>query len=158
MAHRVVAMKAVPIIASGFVVCLVLFPLITVWMWAETGASLGAADWSAIRFTIWQAFLSALLSCVAAIPVARALARQRFIGRSAIIVLLSAPFILPVIVAVMGSEWVDQFGLVWDRSGAGIYLRIKRYFDRTCVFQHAACHTNDLARVACHSCGTFTTG
>ncbi len=67
MAHRVIAMKAVPIIAGGFVVCLVLFPLITVWMWAETGASLGAADWSAIRFTIWQAFLSALLSCVAAI-------------------------------------------------------------------------------------------
>jgi len=113
MAHRVVAMKAVPIIAGGFVVCLVLFPLITVWMWAETGASLGAADWSAIRFTIWQAFLSALLSCVAAIPVARALARQRFIGRSAIIVLLSAPFILPVIVAVMGILAVfGQNGLI----------------------------------------------
>jgi thiamine transport system permease protein len=46
--------------------------------------------------------LSAALSVVLAIPVARALARRDFWGRRALITLLGAPFILPVIVAVLG--------------------------------------------------------
>ena len=58
--------------------------------------------------------LSAVVSCLAAIPVARALARRRFWGRSMFIALLGAPFILPVVVAVMGllaifgrSGWIN---------------------------------------------------
>ncbi len=95
-------MKAIPVIAGGLVVMLVLFPLITVWRWAETGSSFSPADWAALRFTVIQSVLSAGVSCVLAIPVARALARRSFWGRSAVITLLGAPFILPVIVAVMG--------------------------------------------------------
>lgn len=60
------------------------------------------ADWAALRFTLLQATLSALLSVGLAIPVARALARRRFPGRRALIVLMGAPFILPTLVAVMG--------------------------------------------------------
>ena len=63
--------------------------------------ALSSADWSAVKFTLWQASLSALLSIAMAIPVARALARQRFPGRQALITLLGAPFILPVIVGVL---------------------------------------------------------
>ncbi|MGP9803390.1 thiamine/thiamine pyrophosphate ABC transporter permease ThiP [Paracoccus sp. NSM] len=59
-------------------------------------------DWRAVRFTLWQAALSATLSAVLAIPVARALARRRFRGRGLLVTLLGAPFILPVIVAIMG--------------------------------------------------------
>ena len=51
---------------------------------------------------IWQAVLSAALSVLLAVPVARALARRRFAGRGLLITLLGAPFILPVIVAVVG--------------------------------------------------------
>ncbi len=69
---------------------------------AETGRGLNAADWSAIRFTLWQAAVSAALSVLLAIPVARALARRRFAGRDALITLLGAPFLLPVIVATFG--------------------------------------------------------
>ena len=69
---------------------------------AEAGAGLGAADWAAIRFTVVQALWSAVLSVVLAVPVARALARRRFVGRTALVTLLGAPFILPVIVAVLG--------------------------------------------------------
>ena len=64
--------------------------------------ALSSADWSAVKFTLWQASLSALLSIAMAIPVARALARQSFPGRQALITLLGAPFILPVIVGVLG--------------------------------------------------------
>ncbi|KPQ07331.1 MAG: ABC-type thiamine uptake system permease component ThiP [Rhodobacteraceae bacterium HLUCCA12] len=72
-----------------------------------------AADWAALRFTLIQAALSALLSVVLAIPVARALARRRFAGRRALVVLLGAPFILPTLVAVSGLLAVfGQAGLV----------------------------------------------
>ena len=63
---------------------------------------LGPADWAAVRFTITQALVSAALSVLLAVSAARALARRQFRGRGLLITLLGAPFILPVIVAVMG--------------------------------------------------------
>lgn len=69
---------------------------------AEGFSSLSARDLSAVTFTLKQAFLSALISVLLAIPVARALARRDFVGRSVLITLLGAPFILPVIVAILG--------------------------------------------------------
>lgn len=67
-----------------------------------TDWSLGPADGAALRFTLLQAALSALTSCVLAVPLARALARRRFFGRATLIRLLAAPFLLPVVVAVLG--------------------------------------------------------
>ena len=64
--------------------------------------ALRAADLAALRFTLVQAALSAALSVALAVPVARALARRRFAGRGAVIALMGAPFVLPVIVAVLG--------------------------------------------------------
>ena len=59
--------------------------------------------WSALRFTLLQAALSALLSVGLAIPVARALARQSaFPGRSLVIGLLNMPLAMPALVAVLG--------------------------------------------------------
>ncbi|SUZ31342.1 Sulfate transport system permease protein CysW [Roseibaca ekhonensis] len=69
---------------------------------AEGLTGLRAADWAAVRFTVLQAFLSALLSVALAIPVARALARRQFAGRGLLITLMGAPFILPTLVAVLG--------------------------------------------------------
>ena len=66
------------------------------------GLSLSPADGAALRFTLLQAALSAAVSVALAVPVARALARRRFAGRRALITLMGAPFLLPVIVAVMG--------------------------------------------------------
>lgn len=88
--------------AALAVAALCLAPLFAlIWRAGGTGA-IGAADLAALRFTLWQAVLSAALSILPAIPVARALARRRFAGRSAVIALLGAPFILPVLVAVIG--------------------------------------------------------
>ncbi|WP_410219148.1 thiamine/thiamine pyrophosphate ABC transporter permease ThiP [Paracoccus sp. (in: a-proteobacteria)] len=71
--------------------------------WVAGGLSaLSEWDIRALWFTLWQATLSATLSAVLAVPVARALARQRFRGRGLLVTLLGAPFILPVIVAIMG--------------------------------------------------------
>ena len=86
--------------AALAVAVLVLAPLAAV-LWRAGGAGWPTpADWSALRFTVLQAALSALFSALLAIPVARALARRRFPGRDTLILLMGAPFILPVIVAV----------------------------------------------------------
>lgn len=69
---------------------------------AEFASGLRPSDWAAMRFTLTQAALSALLSVLLAIPVARALARRRFAGRQLLITLLGAPFLLPTLVAVLG--------------------------------------------------------
>ena len=65
-------------------------------------ANLTAADLAALRFTLLQAALSAAASCILAIPLARALFRARFWGSGALVRLISAPFILPSLAAVVG--------------------------------------------------------
>jgi thiamine transport system permease protein len=69
---------------------------------AQGRPHLTAPDWAAVRFTLLQATLSALASTSLAIPVARALSRRRFTGRNALVTLMGAPFLLPVIVAIIG--------------------------------------------------------
>jgi len=88
--------------AAALVAALILGTLAAVAFSAEAGRGLSSADWAAVRFTLIQASLSALFSVALAVPVARALARRRFRGRSVLIALLGAPFILPVIVAILG--------------------------------------------------------
>ncbi|TCP60356.1 thiamine transport system permease protein [Rhodovulum bhavnagarense] len=105
MARRAQPLGAVVpagVAAGALVLALCLGTLAAVAWRAEAGGGLGAADWAAIRFTLFQAALSAGLSCALAIPVARALARRQFAGRGLLITLLGAPFILPVIVGVVG--------------------------------------------------------
>ncbi|MCV3269807.1 thiamine/thiamine pyrophosphate ABC transporter permease ThiP [Roseobacter sinensis] len=118
------APRAQPIIgaggvaAGGCVVAVVLASFVGLGLKAEVGRGIGPAEWAAIRFTVVQAVLSALLSVAFAIPLARALARRRFPGRGVLITLLGAPFILPVIVAVLGLLAV--FGRTgWLNTGLG---------------------------------------
>ncbi|MGB0901141.1 thiamine/thiamine pyrophosphate ABC transporter permease ThiP [Halocynthiibacter sp.] len=88
--------------AAALLLFLTLGTLIAVALRAEFSQGLGPADIAALKFTLTQAFFSALISTALAIPIARALARRRFPGRQILITLLGAPFILPVIVAVLG--------------------------------------------------------
>lgn len=107
------APRVVPIIAALSVAGLVIGPVTAVMLRAEAFSGFTPSDWQALRFTLLQATLSALLSVGFAIPLARALARRRFPGRSALVALLGAPFILPVIVAVLGLVAVfGQSGLL----------------------------------------------
>ena len=119
MADRALTLSAAGLAAAIFL--LLLAPLGALGL-SFQGFTLSAAELSALRFTLLQAGLSALISVVLAVPVARALARRRFFGRGVLISTLGAPFILPVIVAVLGllavfgrAGWVNgvlaQFGL-----------------------------------------------
>jgi thiamine transport system permease protein len=93
--------KSAPFFAI-LIAALILCPLLaTIWFAGGLG-TLRASDLSAVRFTVLQAFASAALSILGAIPVARALHRRRFYGRAMLISLLGAPFLLPTIVATLG--------------------------------------------------------
>ena len=70
-------------LVAAVLVALNLGALAMVALRAEGGAGWQAADTAALRFTLVQAALSALVSVALAIPVARALARRRFVGRGA---------------------------------------------------------------------------
>ncbi|NNU79294.1 thiamine/thiamine pyrophosphate ABC transporter permease ThiP [Halovulum dunhuangense] len=117
MARRAGALSASTLLTGGPVLALVLalglVPVIVLAGLDGAGTqALGPADWAAIRFTLVQATLSAAISCALAVPFARALARRSFPGRRAIVALLGAPFLLPVIVAILGLL------AVWGRAGA----------------------------------------
>ncbi|MFI8415158.1 thiamine/thiamine pyrophosphate ABC transporter permease ThiP [Serratia sp. NPDC078593] len=58
--------------------------------------------WHVVRFTFWQALLSALISVLPAIALARALYRRRFLGRTLLLRLCAMTLVLPVLVAVFG--------------------------------------------------------
>lgn len=99
MANRAVALGAP--LAAVAVLSLMAMGLVPLLMRASWGA-VAPSDWAAVRFTLVQATLSAAMSCALAIPLARALYRRRFWGRDTLIKVLSAPFILPILAAIMG--------------------------------------------------------
>lgn len=113
------SLRAAGGIALGFVLFFV--GVSTAVLLAHAGGSAGAPlfdayIWRVARFTLLQATLSTLLSVLLAIPVARALARQRdFPGRVWIIRLSVVPLGLPALVAALGiiEIWGRQ-GLVND--------------------------------------------
>lgn len=130
MAERAQPLRPGPGVGAALLVAaLILGTLGTVAGRADWRAwALAPADLAALRFTLVQAVLSALLSVGFAIPVARALARRRFVGRRLLVALLGAPFILPVIVATLGlitvfgrAGWVNM-ALDWaGLPGVRIY-------------------------------------
>ncbi|MGI2034764.1 thiamine/thiamine pyrophosphate ABC transporter permease ThiP [Rhizobium panacihumi] len=68
--------------------------------------------WRILRFTLWQAGLSTLLSVALALPVALALARQPNLpGRIWIIRLMAVPMGLPVLIGALGLIGI------WGRTG-----------------------------------------
>ncbi|WNN49179.1 thiamine/thiamine pyrophosphate ABC transporter permease ThiP [Siccibacter colletis] len=85
--------------------------------------------WHVVRFSFWQAFLSALLSVVPAIFLARALYRRRFPGREALLRLCAMTLVLPVLVAVFGilSVYGRQGWLATLCAWAGIEWRFSPY-------------------------------
>ncbi len=87
--------------------------------------------WHVLRFSLWQALLSTLLATLPAIPLARALYRRRFPGRSTLLRLCAMTLVLPVLVAVFGilsvygrQGWLAQLcallGIPWLFSPYGL--------------------------------------
>ncbi|MES2146131.1 MAG: thiamine/thiamine pyrophosphate ABC transporter permease ThiP [Pseudomonadota bacterium] len=121
---------------AAMLLALVVAPLIAVAVRA-TGFVLAPADWAAVRFTVLQAALSAAASTLLAIPVARALARQQFPGRNALITLMGAPFLLPAVVAVLGLLAIfGRSGIVNDLGQIAGLPRLSVYGLQGVVLAH----------------------
>ncbi|HSF64396.1 MAG TPA: thiamine/thiamine pyrophosphate ABC transporter permease ThiP, partial [Paracoccaceae bacterium] len=72
MARRAVPLGLPAALAAAAVLALLAGPLAAVaWRSGGGGLSLSPADWAALRFTVVQAALSALISVALAVPVAR---------------------------------------------------------------------------------------
>ena len=121
--------------AATLMVTVALAAFLALWFNAPRGEwrSLWQDDylWHVVRFSFWQAFLSAVLSVIPAIFLARALYRRRFPGRLALLRLCAMTLILPVLVAVFGilsvygrQGWLASiwhtFGLEWTFSPYGL--------------------------------------
>jgi len=118
MARRAGPLAPAVLALALVLLALVLAPLIAVAV-RGAGLSLDRADWAAVRFTLVQAMLSALLATLLAVPVARALARRSFPGRGVLIAVMGAPFLLPAVVAVLGLLAVfGRAGWLNDALGA----------------------------------------
>jgi len=96
------AQRVVKIITSILYLLVFAMPILGLAVYGGVDLNFTASDIAAIRFTVLQAILSAVSSVAVAIPTSRALARQNFMGREVLISILSAPFILPVIIAISG--------------------------------------------------------
>ncbi len=85
--------------------------------------------WYVVRFTFWQALLSALLSTLPAIVLARALYRRHFPGRTWLLRLCAMTLVLPVLVAVFGILHVygQQGWLAQGLSALGINYTFSPY-------------------------------
>jgi thiamine transport system permease protein len=107
--------RALALLGAGLVAAWLMvlnFGALGAVIWRADGVNgLRASDWMAVQFTLWQATLSAAVSVLCAIPLARALARRSFPGRGALVLILGAPFILPTLVAVLGLL------ALWGKSG-----------------------------------------
>lgn len=114
---------------AAALIALTLAPVAAVALRAGGGVmEFSATDVASLRFTVLQAALSALLAVGLAVPVARALARRRFPGRGLMVTALGAPFLLPVIVAILGllsvfgrSGWLAQGLALIGLSPPSIY-------------------------------------
>lgn len=97
---------AAALVATGFLAAMVVWPLVAIAQRSLAGAGIGDiveilgrdSTWRVVRFTIWQALLSALATVAVGLPIAHVLARYRFRGRNAIRVLTVVPFVLPTVV------------------------------------------------------------
>ncbi|MDR0217342.1 MAG: thiamine/thiamine pyrophosphate ABC transporter permease ThiP [Enterobacteriaceae bacterium] len=99
------------VITSGLLLCIAVAAFGALWF-STTGFSATGDNWQAllsdsylwhvIRFTFWQAFLSALFSVFPALFLARALYRRRFPGRTLFLRLCAMTLVLPVLVALFG--------------------------------------------------------
>ena len=100
-------------------------------LWLGVGQGLSGFDpylARVLRFTLVQAGLSTVISMVIGVPVARALARQRFRGRGHIVRLLSLPLALPAIVVIIGV--IEVYGSKGWLGGAfeiGVLSNLRRF-------------------------------
>ena len=126
--HSLVPGGLVSILLLGFA-----FSLFFILFISQDDASVTQLDariFSLLKFTLYQAFLSTVLSVLVGISLAWSLAHQaRFKGRSLLVALFSSSLVLPTLIVVFGlisvlgrNGWVNQLSLYLFDHSFGSYL------------------------------------
>lgn len=124
------------LLPGGFVSVLLLgfaFLLFFILFLSQEDASVTELDsrvFSLLQFTLYQAFLSTLLSVLVGLALAWSLAHQsNFKGRSLLVALFSSSLVLPTLIVVFGlisvlgrNGWVNQLSLYLFDHSFGSYL------------------------------------
>ncbi len=124
------------LLPGGFVSLLLLgfaFVLFFTLFLSQDDASVAQLDsrvFSLLKFTLYQAFLSTLLSLLVGLALAWSLAHQsNFKGRSLLVALFSSSLVLPTLIVVFGlisvlgrNGWVNQLSLYLFDHSFGSYL------------------------------------
>ena len=124
------------LLPGGFVSVLLLgfaFLLFFILFLSQEDTSVTQLDsrvFSLLQFTLYQAFLSTLLSVLVGLALAWSLAHQsHFKGRSLLVALFSSSLVLPTLIVVFGlisilgrNGWVNQLGIYLFDHSFGSYL------------------------------------
>jgi len=113
--------------------------------------------WSVLRFTALQAGLSAVISVAVAIPVARALSRRRFPGRTLLLRLFGLPMIVPAVAGAFGILTLfGRSGLLAQASAAlGLPIRPNIYGLAGILLAHVFFNMPFAVRVLLSAWGTI---
>lgn len=131
------------LIAAALILSAALLAFVALWIYSPPGDITALLSdsylWHVIGFTFWQAFLSAVISLVPAIFIARALYRRRFSGRALLLRLCAMTLVLPVLVAVFGilSVYGQQGWLASLFNSAGINYSFSPYGLQGILLAHA---------------------
>jgi len=126
--HSLVPGGVVSILLLGF--AFLLFFILFVAQDDASVAELDARVFSLLKFTLYQAFLSTLLSVLVGISLAWSLSHQAdFKGRSLLVALFSSSLVLPTLIVVFGlisilgrNGWVNQLSIYLFDYSFGSYL------------------------------------
>ena len=114
----------------AFVALFFAYPLTTILergLTAEGGFALPMGTGALLWFTVWQAAVSTLLTLVAGLPLAWAIGRFRFRGRSLARALVLVPFVLPTVVVAAAFLEVlpdDYEGGIWAILAAHVFFNV----------------------------------
>ena len=114
----------------GFVALFFVYPIIAILergLTSEAGVSLPTGTGALLWFTIWQAAASTLLTLVVGLPLAWAIGRFRFRGRSTARALVLVPFVLPTVVVAAAFLEVlpdDYEGGIWAILAAHVFFNV----------------------------------
>ena len=121
---------AAVLVPAAFVALFFAYPLISILergLTGEDGLSVPSGTGGLLWFTIWQAAVSTILTLVAGLPLAWAIGRFRFRGRSTARALVLVPFVLPTVVVAAAFLAVlpdDYRGSIWAILAAHVFFNV----------------------------------
>ena len=118
------------LVPAGFISLFFFYPLVAILergLTSEGGVAVPTGTGALLWFTIWQAAVSTLLTLVVGLPLAWAIGRFRFRGRSLARALVLVPFVLPTIVVAAALLEVlpdDYEGGIWAILAAHVFFNV----------------------------------